>query len=39
VVTRTGALLGVTPDNNRDIDESDLLPLIWAGPEAPKAGR
>ncbi|AQR73522.1 penicillin-binding protein 2 [Sphingomonas sp. LM7] len=39
VVSRTGALLGVTPDNNRDIDESDLLPLIWAGPEAPKAGR
>jgi cell division protein FtsI (penicillin-binding protein 3) len=39
VVARTGALLGVTPDNNRDIDESDLLPLIWQGPEAPKAAR
>lgn len=39
VVTRTGALLGVTPDNNRDIDESDLLPLIWEGPEAKKAAR
>lgn len=39
VVARAGALLGVTPDNNRDIDESDLLPLIWQGPEAPKAAR
>lgn len=39
VVTRTGALLGVTPDNNRDIDESDLLPLIWEGPEAKKAAQ
>jgi cell division protein FtsI (penicillin-binding protein 3) len=39
VVTRTGALLGVTPDNTRDIDESELLPLIWQGPEAPKAAR
>ena len=39
VVSRTGALLGVTPDNNRDIDESDLLPLIWEGPEAKKAAR
>ncbi len=34
VVSRTGAILGVTPDANRDIDESELLPLIWEGPDA-----
>ncbi|MBO9624590.1 MAG: penicillin-binding protein 2 [Sphingomonas sp.] len=33
VVSRTGTLLGVAPDNNRDIDESELLPLIWQGPQ------
>ncbi|HVJ03956.1 MAG TPA: penicillin-binding protein 2 [Sphingomonas sp.] len=33
VVSRTGTLLGVVPDNNRDIDESELLPLIWQGPQ------
>jgi cell division protein FtsI (penicillin-binding protein 3) len=32
VVTRTGTLLGLTPDARRDIDESDLLPLIWQAP-------
>ena len=36
VVSRTGALLGVTPDNSRYIDESDLLPLIWKGPDPKK---
>lgn len=34
VVSRTGAILGVRPDANRDIDESELLPLIWEGPDA-----
>ena len=29
VVSRVGPLLGVVPDDHRDIDESDLLPLIW----------
>ena len=29
VVSRIGPLLGVMPDDHRDIDESDLLPLIW----------
>jgi cell division protein FtsI (penicillin-binding protein 3) len=37
VIARTGSMLGVMPDANLDIDESDLLPLIWAGP-APKKG-
>ena len=36
VVSRTGSLLGVVPDANRDIDERELLPLIWAGPNADK---
>jgi cell division protein FtsI (penicillin-binding protein 3) len=36
VVSRTGSLLGVVPDANRDIDERELLPLIWAGPDADK---
>jgi len=28
VIARTGALLGVIPDENRDIDTSELLPLV-----------
>jgi len=34
VIQRIGPLLGVLPDMNRDIDESDLLPLLWKGPGA-----
>ncbi|MDT8757281.1 penicillin-binding protein 2 [Sphingomonas psychrotolerans] len=37
VVSRTGTLLGVKPDAGRDIDERELLPLIWTGPD-PKPG-
>ncbi len=36
VVSRTGTILGIQPDPNRDIDERELLPLIWAGPDADK---
>lgn len=32
VISRTGALLGVIPDDHRDIDESDLNPLLWKAP-------
>ncbi len=32
VVSRTGALLGVIPDDHRDIDLSDLNPLLWKAP-------
>ena len=32
VIARTGSMLGVIPDANRDIDESDLAPLIWRAP-------
>jgi cell division protein FtsI (penicillin-binding protein 3) len=32
VISRTGAMLGVIPDANRDIDESDLMPLLWRAP-------
>ena len=31
LISRTGSLLGVAPDSHRDIDESELLPLIWQG--------
>jgi cell division protein FtsI (penicillin-binding protein 3) len=33
VVARTGALLGVAPDANRDVDLSQLVPLIWKNPK------
>ena len=36
VISRTGTILGVAPDEKRDIDVSDLLPLIWGGPEPKK---
>jgi len=32
VIMRTGSLLGVTPDLNRDVDVSELLPLLWHAP-------
>lgn len=39
VLARVGPMLGVFPDMRRDIDESDLLPLLWhpkkAGANAP----
>jgi cell division protein FtsI (penicillin-binding protein 3) len=40
VVQRVAPMLGVMPDMNKDIDESDLLPLLWHAPgtDAPPAG-
>ena len=32
VISRTGAMLGVMPDERRDIDERDLFPLLWHAP-------
>jgi len=32
VIARTGAILGVIPDERRDVDVSDLRPLIWRAP-------
>ena len=32
VISRTGSLLGVRPDMNRDIDLSDISPLLWHAP-------
>ncbi len=32
VIQRTGALLGVRPDLTRDVDVSDLMPLLWEAP-------
>jgi len=32
VISRVGPLLGVMPDEHRDIDVSSLLPLIWRSP-------
>jgi len=37
VIMRTGSLLGVVPDDARDIDESDLLPLLWQPPGEKRA--
>ncbi len=31
-ILRAGPMLGVTPDATRDIDVSDLLPMIWRRP-------
>ncbi|MBY8826774.1 peptidoglycan D,D-transpeptidase FtsI family protein [Hephaestia mangrovi] len=39
VIQRIGPLLGVLPDMSRDIDESDLLPLLWNGPGSDDAGK
>lgn len=38
VIQRIGALLGVRPDLTKDIDESELLPLLWKGPGSDSAG-
>lgn len=32
VIQRVGPMLGVIPDMSKDIDESDLLPLLWHAP-------
>ena len=39
-IARVGSMLGVIPDDHRDIDESDLLPLLWEAPgeKAARAG-
>ena len=29
VIARTGSMLGVIPDMNTDVDESELMPLLW----------
>lgn len=31
-ISRIGAILGVTPDAQRDIDVSDITPLLWQAP-------
>ncbi|WP_374136166.1 peptidoglycan D,D-transpeptidase FtsI family protein [Sphingomonas sp.] len=37
IIMRTGYMLGVMPDKNRDVDVSELLPLLWEAPGAAKA--
>nr|WP_221233346.1 penicillin-binding protein 2 [Sphingomonas endophytica] len=38
-ISRVGAILGVTPDDRRDIDVSDIIPTLWDDPDrAPKSG-
>ncbi|MBX9795274.1 MAG: penicillin-binding protein 2 [Sphingomonas sp.] len=32
VIMRTGSMLGVTPDRNRDVDVAELMPLLWSAP-------
>lgn len=34
-ITRVGAMLGVVPDANKDIDESDILPTLYQDPKSP----
>ena len=34
-----GAMLGVMPDAHRDIDVSDMLPLLWQAPGATQPTR
>ena len=29
IIARTGPMLGVIPDEDRDIDVSELTPLLW----------
>jgi len=36
VIARTGAMLGVLPDDKHDVDVSDLLPLLWSAPAEKK---
>ncbi|NIJ33847.1 peptidoglycan D,D-transpeptidase FtsI family protein [Sphingomonas oligoaromativorans] len=36
-VARIGPLLGVIPDERHDVDESELLPLLWRPDKAKKA--
>ncbi|WP_019516117.1 peptidoglycan D,D-transpeptidase FtsI family protein [Sphingomonas sp. Mn802worker] len=38
-IARIGAMLGVTPDDRRDVDVSDILPTLWQDPSrAPTSG-
>ncbi|MBW6527695.1 penicillin-binding protein 2 [Sphingomonas sp. RHCKR7] len=38
-IARVGSLLGVVPDDHRDVDVSDILPTLWQGEDdAPKSG-
>ncbi len=32
VIERTGPMLGVLPDEHRDVDISELMPLLWKAP-------
>ncbi|WP_375402940.1 peptidoglycan D,D-transpeptidase FtsI family protein [uncultured Sphingomonas sp.] len=32
VIARTGAILGVIPDDHVDVDQSDVMPLLWRAP-------
>jgi cell division protein FtsI (penicillin-binding protein 3) len=34
-IARVGAMLGVVPDERRDIDVSDITPTLWQDPSAP----
>ncbi|MGK6322212.1 peptidoglycan D,D-transpeptidase FtsI family protein [Sphingomonas sp. DT-51] len=37
-IARVGSMLGVVPDDHRDVDVSDILPTLWQGDDAPKSG-
>lgn len=38
-IARVGNILGVVPDDHRDVDVSDIVPTLWEDPDrAPKSG-
>src|SRR3546814_17729257 len=38
VITRAGPMLGVYPDESRDVDVSELPPLLWRNGDKEKCG-
>ena len=36
-IARVGSMLGVVPDEHRDIDVSDILPTLWQDPSVKTA--
>jgi cell division protein FtsI (penicillin-binding protein 3) len=38
VISRVGPMIGVYPDEHKDVDVSNLTPLLWKAPSAKSAG-
>lgn len=39
LVPRIGPMLGIVPDSTRDVDVSELMPLLWKAPVTANAGQ